>query len=137
MDGIRTVAQVMNSNVSTLDVSGTVLDVMQIMTEKGVGCVIITDQTKPIGIVTERDVMRAIIGGKEVLSKRVPDVMVHPLTSVPPETPVVQALQLMRSKNIRRLPVVSNEKLRGIVTVHRDLLYWALTGLGGSVANDR
>jgi CBS domain-containing protein len=126
----------MNSNVSTLDVSGTVRDVMQIMTEKSVGCVVITNDSKPVGIVTERDVMRAMMGEAEVLSRRVVDVMVHPLTSVPPETPVVQALQLMRSKNIRRLPVVSNEKLHGIVTVHRDLLYWALTALRGKRAID-
>jgi CBS domain-containing protein len=106
------------------------------MTEKGVGCVIITEDTKPIGVVTERDVMKAFMEGRGVLSERVINVMVHPLTSVSPETPVVQALELMRSKNIRRLPVVSNEKLHGIITVHRDLLYWALTALGGSVADD-
>ncbi|HUK29043.1 MAG TPA: CBS domain-containing protein [Candidatus Acidoferrales bacterium] len=127
----------MNSNVSTLDASGTVRDVIQIMTNVGVGCVIVTDRAKPIGIVTERDVMRAVMGGREVLSKSVTDVMVQPLTSVSPETPVVQALQLMRSKNIRRLPVVSDERLQGIITVHRDLLYWALTALGGSVADDQ
>jgi CBS domain-containing protein len=120
----------MNSNVSTLDVSGSVRDVMRIMTEKSVGCVVITDDSKPVGIVTERDVMRAMME-EAGLSRRVIDVMVHPLTSVPPETPVVQALQLMRSKNIRRLPVVSDQKLHGIVTVHRDLLYWALTALRG------
>ena len=125
----------MNSHVSTLDATGTVRDLIQIMTEKGVGCVIITDNTKPIGIVTERDVMKAFMDGREVLSKGVIDVMVRPLTSVSPETPVVQALQLMRSKNIRRLPVVSDEKLHGIITVHRDLLYWALTALGETVAD--
>jgi len=125
----------MNSKVTTLDVTGTVRDVIRIMTDQGVGCVIITDETKPIGIVTERDVMKAIMVDKEVLSESVMDVMVRPLTSVSPETPVVQALQLMRSKKIRRLPVVSDEKLYGIITVHRDLLYWALSAMGGSIAD--
>jgi CBS domain-containing protein len=123
----------MNRNVSTLDVSGTVHDAIQIMTEKGVGCVVITNESKPVGILTERDVMKAIMRREKVLASRVSDVMVVPLTSVAPETPVVQALDLMRQRNIRRLPVVSDEQLRGIVTVHRDLLYWALTALGGPV----
>jgi len=95
--------------------------------------VVITNESKPVGILTERDVMKAIMRREKVLASRVSDVMVVPLTSVAPETPVVQALDLMRQRNIRRLPVVSDEQLRGIVTVHRDLLYWALTALGGPV----
>jgi CBS domain-containing protein len=70
--------------------------------------------------------MKIVIKGKEVLNNKVLDVMIRPLTTVPPDTPVVQALDLMRKKNIRRLPVVSDGHLHGIVTIHRDLLYWAL-----------
>jgi CBS domain-containing protein len=117
----------MNRKVTTLDVSRTVLDAVRIMTEKGVGSLVITEDSKPVGIVTERDVMKAMMQGKDILRNKVADVMTLPLTTVPPETPVVEALDLMKKKNIRRLPVVSDGELQGIITIHTDLLYWALT----------
>jgi len=117
----------MNRNVTTLDVSGTVLDAVRIMIEKSVGCIVISENSKPVGIVTERDVMKAMLQGKDILKHKVAEVMSLPLTTVPPETSVVEALDLMKKKNIRRLPVVRDGELQGIITIHTDLLYWALT----------
>jgi len=121
----------MNRSVATLDVSGTVLDALRIMTTKSVGCLIITDSTKPVGIVTERDVMKVMMQGRDILNNKVAEVMSIPLTAVRPETSVVEALDLMKKKNIRRLPVVSDGELQGIITIHTDLLYWALTATKG------
>lgn len=132
MSNFNAVSQIMNRSVSTLDASETVLDALRLMTEKGVGCLVITENAKPVGIVTERDVMKAMMQGRDVLKNRVADLMSLPLTSVPPETPVVDALDLMRKKNIRRLPVVSNGELQGIITIHTDLLYWALNTTRGN-----
>jgi CBS domain-containing protein len=124
---MSTVFQIMNRRVVTLDVSGSVLDALRIMTEKGVGCLVITDNAKPVGIVTEKDAMKLIMQGRDVLNRKVAEVMSNPLTTVRPETSVVEALDLMKKKNIRRLPVVSDGQLQGIITIHSDLLYWALT----------
>ena len=121
----------MNRKVTTLDISGTVRDAARIMTEKGVGCIVITEDTRPVGIVTERDVMKAMMQDKDVLANKVSELMSVPLTTAPPETPVVEALDLMKKKNIRRLPIVSDGELQGIVTIHTDLLYWALSAAKG------
>jgi len=121
----------MNRKVTTLDISGTVRDAARIMTEKSVGCIVITEDTRPVGIVTERDVMKAMMQDKDVLANKVSELMSVPLTTAPPETPVVEALDLMKKKNIRRLPIVSDGELQGIVTIHTDLLYWALSAAKG------
>jgi len=123
---IHTVHQIMNRNVSALETSNTVLDALKMMTEKGVGCVVITSSSRPVGILTERDVMKAMMNGKEVLEYKLNDVMSQPLTTVRPDAAVTEALGVMKDRNIRRLPVVKEDRLLGIITVHRDLLYWAL-----------
>jgi CBS domain-containing protein len=122
----------MNRRVTTLDASDTVIDALRVMTEKGVGCVVITSDSRPVGILTERDVMKTMMRGNEVLRNKLSGVMSLPLTTVPPDTPVVEALNLMMKKNIRRLPIVSDGVLQGIITIHQDLLYWALAAASGN-----
>ena len=124
----------MNRNVATLDASRTLKDAVHIMTEKSVGCVIVQENQKPVGIVTERDVMKAMLNHEDALASNVTQVMSIPLTTVPPDTAVVEALDLMKKKAIRRLPVVSNGELQGIITIHTDLLYWALAAAKGNSA---
>jgi CBS domain-containing protein len=105
------------------------------MTERGIGCVIVTENGKPVGVLTEKDIMKKIVRGKNVFQEDVRTLMSQPLISVPPDMPVVDALDLMKKKSIRRLPVVSEGRLEGLITVHRDLLYWALTALKTSSAD--
>jgi CBS domain-containing protein len=116
----------MTKNVFTTEASGTVLDSLRIMADKGIGCLVVTRNGEPVGMLTERDIVRRIVQDKEVLNGKIEEVMSHPLTTVSPETPVVDALNVMREKSIRRLPVVSQGKLDGIITIHSDLLYWVL-----------
>jgi len=123
---IRTVHEIMNRNVSALDSSNTVLDAMRVMTERSVGCVVITSMSHPVGIITERDLMKTMMNGKDVLENKLSEIMSQPLAAVAPDAPVVEALRLMKDRNIRRLAVVQDGVLRGIITIHSDLLYWAL-----------
>jgi CBS domain-containing protein len=122
----------MKKKVATLDNSGTVLDAIRVMTEKCVGCIVIMRDMEPLGILTERDALVAIMHDKDALSHNVGEAMSKPLITVDPETRVVEALHLMKSKNIRHLPVVSGGQLRGIMTIHTALLNWALTSNGPS-----
>jgi len=119
----------MTKNVLSTEKSTQLVDAARLMTEKGIGCVVITENGKPVGVLTEKDIMKEIVKDKNVFQKDVGSIMSRPLVSVPPDTPVVDALDLMRKRDIRRLPVVNGERLEGLVTVHRDLLYWALTAL--------
>ena len=124
----------MTKNVLSTEKSTQLADAARLMTEKGIGCVVITENGKPVGVLTEKDIMKEIVRDKNVFQKDVGSIMSRPLVSVPPDTPVVDALDLMRKKDIRRLPVVNEGRLEGLVTVHRDLLYWALTALRTSSA---
>jgi CBS domain-containing protein len=119
----------MTKNVLSTETSTSLVDAARLMTERGIGCVVITENGKPVGVLTEKDIMKKIVKDKNVFQEDVGTLMSQPLVSVPPDMRVVDALDLMRTKDIRRLPVVSEGRLEGLVTVHRDLLYWALTAL--------
>jgi CBS domain-containing protein len=124
----------MTKNVVTAEASQPVKDVLQVMADKGIGCVVITEKNSPAGIVTERDIVRRILREQEILRYRAGEIMTKPLISVTPDTPVIDALHLMKEKDIRRLPVVQDSRLEGILTIHSDLLYWAVKE--GKAAND-
>ena len=124
------VSQIMTKTVFAVEASVGFLDSLQLMVDKGIGCVVVTRNGEPIGMLTERDVLKRIVQDRGVLVSKLEDVMSQPLTAVPPETPVVDALNLMKEKGIRRLPVVSQGKLEGIITIHSDLLYWVLKTAG-------
>jgi CBS domain-containing protein len=126
MTAADTVSKIMTRKVFTANSSDTVATALQILAKRSIGSVVIVNNGKPVGILTERDLVKQIAKDKEVLDQRIEAVMRHPLITVSPETPVFEALQIMRKNDIRRLPVISGERLQGIVTVHRDLVYWAL-----------
>ena len=129
MSTSKSVSHIMIKNVMSAETCTNLVDAARLMTEKGVGCVVITENGTPVGVLTEKDIMKEIVKDRDAFQKNVGSVMSQPLVSVPPDTPVVRALDLMRKKDIRRLPVVNGRKLEGLVTVHRDLLFWALTAL--------
>ncbi len=120
----HTVAQVMTKKVVTAEASQPVKDILQVMADKGIGCVVITEESCPTGILTERDIVRRILQKDDILGLQAKEIMTQPLISVTPDTPVIDALNLMSEKNIRRLPVAQDNRLKGIITIHSDLLYW-------------
>lgn len=119
------VSEIMSKNVLTVEASSKVEDALRLMAEKGIGSVVITKGGRPVGILTERDIVKKILKERDILDRRVEEVMSKPLIVVSPETGIFEALQTMRKNNIRRLPVVSGDKLEGIVT-EKDLLFWVL-----------
>ena len=95
-------------------------DVAKIMTENNVGSVIVIDNGKPIGIITERDIVRAI-GRNKDLNSKAEEIMTSSLITIKEDSPITGALSLMRSYNIRHLPVIDNEgNLKGIISI-RDI----------------
>ncbi|AWR99276.1 CBS domain-containing protein [Metallosphaera hakonensis] len=107
----------MKTEVISVEKGVTLRQVTKIMTEKNVGSVIITEKGKPIGIVTERDVVRAI-GSDKNLEDKVDDIMTASLITVREDSPITGALSLMRTYNIRHLPVVNGDgKLTGIISI--------------------
>ena len=118
-------AKFMTKKVVTAKINSTVRSVCKSMYDNNVGSVVIVKQTNgaivPVGIITERDVVK-IIGSIELFSSEVPmrPFMSSPLVTGSSATTLSKAIEIMSKKNIRRLPITDKgsvrEKLLGIIT---------------------
>jgi CBS domain-containing protein len=109
------VKDIMTKDVVTIEANKTAFDAAQIMTEKGLGCVIVMVKAFPVGIITERDIIRRIVAKRASFDTKVTEVMTKTLITVEPETSLKEAARIMSSNKIRRLPVLKQNKLVGIV----------------------
>lgn len=94
-------------------------DVGYLMGRRAVGCVVIVDdEERPVGILTDRDLTcRAIARDLDLDKATAADVMTEPLVTATPRETIEEVVARMRSHRIRRLPVLENGKLVGIVTL--------------------
>ena len=115
---IELVRDIMIKDLITISENDTALKAAQLMTEKGVSSLIVLADDQPIGIVTERDFIKKICLKELQLSNvRVRDMMSRIRTSASPDTPIDVAVQRMVNNRIRRLPIIENDKVVGIITV--------------------
>ena len=116
--GVISVRDIMTVNVKTAHPDAIIIEVIRKMTKFEVGSVVIIDSSKrPVGIVTERDILRKVVEPRlPVDIVRALEVMASPLVSINPDVSVEQAAKLMSDKRIKKLPVVEGNKLVGIVT---------------------
>jgi CBS domain-containing protein len=115
---IESVRDIMIKDLLTISENETALKAAQVMTEKGVSSLIVLADDQPIGIVTERDFIKKIcVKELKVSSVRVRDMMSRIRTSASPDTPIDVAVQRMVNNRIRRLPIIENGKVVGIITV--------------------
>ncbi len=116
-----TVKELANGDIISLDKEKSVWDVVQLMSERNIGAVVITDSGTPTGIVTERDVLKKIVlKGMDSRSVKSGEIMSAPLITIQSGASLGEATQLMIDKRIRRLLVVDGGKIIGIFT-ERDL----------------
>ena len=117
MDGEgQFVENIMSSDVVSVDSSATVKHAAAVMNDAGVGCVIVTDGKKPVGIITERDLVRRVIVQNRSQDTAVSDIMSSPLVVIGPDAPIWELAQQMKTSSIHKIPVQSNDVLVGIVT---------------------
>ncbi len=90
------------------------------MWEQQTGSLLVMEGDRLVGIVTERDVLRAVGRGKDVDSTTVADVMAGDVQTVPPDAPVHEVARLMAARWIRHVPVVEGDRVVGVVSL-RDL----------------
>jgi len=103
--------------VLTIDKERTVVEAAELMTQKGVGDIIVLDGEIPRGIVTERDFVRRVVARRKPLDTRISDIMTKPLITIGPEASLNVAARRMVNNKIRRLPVMKHHKLIGILVV--------------------
>ncbi|MCT4594121.1 MAG: CBS domain-containing protein [Anaeromicrobium sp.] len=111
------IQDIMTTNVVTLSKSDTIENAAKLMRQHRIGSIPVCENGKPVGVVTDRDIaIRAVAGGKNS-STKLEEVMSKSVIIGTPEMDVDKASQLMSTNQIRRLPVVDNESIVGIVAL--------------------
>lgn len=107
----------MTKEVVTIESSESVLDAAKLVTEREVGSLVILQSGRPVGIVTDRDIIvRAVAKDLQLGAVKVSEIMSKPLVTVNPDVPMIEVAKLMDQKSVRRIPVVKGDDIVGIVT---------------------
>lgn len=117
--GFKNLASVMSHEIVSIPFDQQVSDALDVLKLNRSSYVVITEGQKPLGILTERDIIRLRLNDPNYTQRRLTDVMSQPLITLPPETLLPEALKTMEERSIRRLVVVdSNSDLVGILGFH-------------------
>jgi len=110
------VEDVMTKNVISIDSSLTVKDAAIMMTDAKVGCLVVTKDNAPAGMLTERDLVRRVISIDKPSSTLVSEIMSTPLITAKPDYNLWELAQIMKTKKIHKIPVEKDNRLVGIIT---------------------
>lgn len=112
------VEDVMVEDVVTVEADITVKRAVELMNKFEIGCLIVTKRGKPIGIVTERDMLTRVLAESQSPDRtKIVDIMSRPLIVADPKMDLEEAARLMFKMRVKKLPVVSDGKLIGLVTL--------------------
>ena len=118
---MRTVQQVLStksSQIYSVSASTAVLDALKVMTEKNISALLIMDEENLQGIFTERDYARKIVlHGKSSKDTPISEAMTTNPITVSPADSIEHCMQLMTDKHIRHLPVMTGDKVAGMVSI--------------------
>jgi len=116
------VEDIMSRPIIAEDVETSVTKIAEDMEELGIGSVVITDEGKPAGIITERDIaLKVLLKNKRANEVKAKEIMTSPLVTIESAASEDEACVLASRKRIKRLPVVEDGVLVGILSI-RDLL---------------
>jgi len=114
---LKTVS-VMVKKVITVDEQASVKEAADIMNQFEIGSVITTRKGKPVGIITERDLLKRIVAeGRNAKKTKVKEIMSSPLVVISPDTDLEEAARLMFEMKIKKLPVTDQNRLVGLVSL--------------------
>jgi len=113
------IENVMVVDVVTVEAEATVKEAVELMNRNEIGCLVVVDEEeKPVGIITERDLLtRVLANRKDPVKSKVKDIMSKPLVTGTPHMEIETAVRLMFKKKIKKLPVVEDGRLVGLVTL--------------------
>jgi len=112
------VEDVMVEDVVTISADATVLQAAKLMNKNEIGCLIVVRKGRSVGIVTERDLLKRIISkSRDPKKTKVREIMTKPLIAGEPETDIEDATRLMFDNKIKKLPVLEDGKIVGLVTL--------------------
>jgi CBS domain-containing protein len=121
---VSKVRDLMTSDVLTADPSDTIGETAQKMVELGVSSAVVSDYGRLIGILTERDLTRAVAGRTHSSEARVREWMTTDPITLGPDASPAEAAQIMLDNGFRHIPIVEDERTVGIVSI-RDVARWS------------
>jgi len=112
------VEDVMVEDVLTVEAEATVKKAVEIMNKREIGCLVVVKRGKPVGIVTERDMLRRVlVGDRDPKKTKVREIMSAPIVVGNSQMEVEDAVRLMFNMKVKKLPIVDKGKLVGLVTL--------------------
>ena len=124
---------VKGTNVWTVTPETMVYDAIQTMADKNVGALVVVEDSKLVGMLSERDYTRKVVlKGKSSKSTPVREILSEKVVSVTPQATVQECLRTMTQSRIRHLPVLENGNLVGIVSIG-DLVNWVIQAQSSTI----
>ena len=115
---VSEILQRKGSQVWTIGPSNMILEALELMADKSIGALVVTEGTKPIGIFSERDYARKVILlGRSSATSKVGEVMTADPCCISPNRTAEECMALMTDKRIRHLPVVVDQRLAGMISI--------------------
>ena len=114
---MTSVKEVMTKKVVVFNEDDSILDIAKKMKDKGIGSILVTRNDQAVGIITERDLVdKAVASNLNAKETKAKQIMTTPLISIHSDADINYASKMMNDKNIKKMPVVDDNKLVGIVT---------------------
>ncbi len=130
MNANATIDEILNhkgNTVWSIAPNATVFEAVQMMADKNVGALLVTDENKLVGIISERDYTRKVIlKGKSSRQTAVKEILSGQVFHVGPSHTVEECLHLMTDHRIRHLPVLEEDRIVGVVSIG-DLVNWIIS----------
>ncbi len=110
--------EVKGAAVASLPPTATVLEAAQLMNDRHIGSVLVIDQSRLVGIFTERDVLRRIVADeRSAATTQLDDVMTRQVACAAPHTRLDEIRAVMRRRRIRHIPVIQDKRVVGMISI--------------------
>ena len=124
---IHDILQLKGTTVWTIRPDATVFEAIQLMADKNIGAVLVTDKEKLIGIISERDYTRKVaLKGKSSKELKVREILTEKMVHISPQHTIEECLRLMTDRRVRHLPVLDGDKIAGVISIG-DLVNWVIS----------
>jgi CBS domain-containing protein len=118
MKTVRDILEVKGRTVWSVDYGSTVFDALSLMAEKEIGALVVLDEARVAGIISERDYARKVIlHGRASPTTRVEEIMTSHVAYTHLDQSIEECMAIMTDKRIRHLPVLQDGKLIGIISI--------------------
>jgi len=130
---INEILQNKGSAYVSIGPDATIFEVIQLMADKNVGSVLVTQGDQLVGIITERDYTRKVaLKGKSSKNTKVREILTEKVLYVSPNHGVDECMRLMTDHRVRHLPVMNGGKIVGVVSIG-DLVNWIISTQGTTI----